>query len=109
MTIKESGGKVNIAMTRGDSESITVRCSEPFNEGDAVYLTVREDAESDIAFQKIVTEFDDGAAIFGIFPEDTEPLDFGDYVYDIQVTRAGGIVTTLIIPSKFRLNEEVTY
>ena len=45
MTVKESRGRVNIAMTRGDSESITVRCSEPFVPGDTVYFTLREDAE----------------------------------------------------------------
>ena len=54
MTMKESGGRLNIEMTRGDSESITVRCFEksgdsktdkPFQSGDTVYLTVREDAE----------------------------------------------------------------
>lgn len=109
MTIKEAGGKVNIAMTRGDSESITVTCSVPFTSGDTVYFTVREDAESGIVLQKVITEFADGRAIIPILPEDTEPLDFGTYLYDIQVTRAGGVVTTLIIPSRFKLNEEVTY
>ena len=109
MTIKESGGKVNITMTRGDSESITVRCSVPFDTGDTVYFTVREDAESEISLQKIITDFPGGEAVIGIDPQDTEPLDFGTYVYDIQVTRADGTVTTLIVPSKFKLNEEVTY
>ena len=109
MTIKESNGKVNITMTRGDSESITVRCSEPFKTGDAVYFTVREDAESAISLQKIITSFPNGEAVIYIDPEDTEPMDFGKYVYDIQVTRAGGTVTTLIVPSAFKLDEEVTY
>ena len=109
MNITKSGDKVNIEMTRGDSESVTIRCSQPFQAGDAVYLTVREDADSDIAMQKIVTSFPNGEAVFGILPGDTEGLDFGNYVYDIQVTRADGTVTTLIVPSRFRLNEEVTY
>lgn len=109
MTVKESGGKVNISMTRGDSESITVRCSEPFNEGDTVYFTVREDAESEILLQKVIEDFPGGEAVILLLPEDTEPMDFGTYLYDIQVTRAGGVVTTLIVPSRFKLNEEVTY
>ena len=118
MTIKESGGRVNIEMTRGDSESITVRCFEksgdsktdkPFQSGDTVYLTVREDAESAIAMQKTVTSFPDGAAVIPIDPEDTEGMEFGDYVYDVQVTWANGTVKTLIEPSRFRLTEEVTY
>ena len=109
MTVREAGGKVNLAMTRGDTESVTVRCSEPFVSGDTVYFTVREDAESPIALQIAVTSFPSGDAVIPIYPDDTEPMDFGDYVYDIQVTRANGTVTTLIVPSRFRLNEEVTY
>ena len=109
MKIKAAGEKVNIEMTRGDSESVTVRCSQPFQAGDTVYLTVREDAESDIAMQKTVTVFPDGKAVIGIDSEDTERLDFGDYLYDVQVTWADGTVTTLIAPSRFRLTEEVTY
>lgn len=100
----------NISMTRGDSESITVTCSEPFAAGDTVYMTVREDAESDIQFQKIVTEFGEkGEAVIPIEHADTEGMDFGDYVYDIQLTRADGRVRTLIKPSRFTLTEEITY
>ena len=109
MTIKESGGKVNITMTRGDSESLTVTCSVPFANGDTVYFTVREDAEGEILLQKIITDFPDGAAVIPIYPEDTEGMDFGDYVYDVQITWADGTVKTVIDPSRFRLNEEVTY
>lgn len=100
----------NISMTRGDSESITVTCSEPFAAGDRLYMTVREDAESDIQFQKIVTEFDEkGAAVIPIQHDDTEGMDFGDYVYDIQLTRADGTVRTLVKPARFTLTEEITY
>ncbi len=109
MTVKENGGKVNITMTRGDSESITVRCSVPFEDGDTVYFTVREDPESEIYLQKIIEDFPDGEAVIPLYPEDTEGMDFGSYVYDIQVTRANDTVTTLIMPSKFKLTEEVTY
>lgn len=119
MTIKESGGKVSIAMTRGDSESLTVDCYEkddsgkltplPFNTGDAVYFTVREDAEGPVAMQKAVTDFPDGKAVIALDHEDTAAMEFGDYVYDVQVTWADGTVKTLIVPSRFRLEEEVTY
>ena len=119
MTIKESGGKVNLSMTRGDSESITVRCYErtdggesvflPIEDGDTVYLTVRPDAEGEIVLQKIIEDFPGGAAVIPFAPEDTSGLDFGDYVYDIQLTRADGTVTTLLVPAKFTLKDEVTY
>ena len=110
MTVKEAGYKrINITMTRGDSESIRVTCSEPFAGGDAVTFTMREAVDSPIVLQKTVTAFDDGAALIVFEPEDTSPLAFGEYVYDIQATRADGTVTTMVDPSRFTLGEEVTY
>ena len=105
----------NLSMTRGDSESITVKCFQsgtpvPFENGDTVTFTVREDVESPIALQKTVTTFDEnGWAVIALLPGDTEDMDFGSYVYDIQLTRADGTVTTLITISNFELTEEVTY
>ena len=119
MTVKESGGKVNIAMIRGDSESITVRQFEkhdgeepaflPFEDGDTVYFTMRPDIEGEIVLQKEITDFPEGEAVIPFAPEDTAGLDFGDYVYDVQLTRANDTVTTLIQPSRFTITEEVTY
>ena len=105
MTVKGT----KLSMVRGDSESITVTCSDPFVTGDAVTFTVRESPEDPIVLQKVVTDFPNGEAIIGIDPADTAGLDFGDYVYDIQLTRTGGVVTTLIEPDKFKIREEVTY
>lgn len=98
-----------LSMVRGDDESITVTCSESFAAGDRITFTVRQSVEDPIALQKIVTEFPAGEAVIGIRPEDTAGLDFGDYVYDIQLTRRDGTVTTIIEPARFRLKEEVTY
>ena len=105
MTVKGT----KLSMVRGDSESITVRCSDPFAEGDTVFFTVRQCPEDPIALQKTVTDFPEGEAVIGIDPADTAGLDFGDYVYDVQLTRSGGAVTTLIEPDRFTLREEVTY
>ncbi|MBQ9393330.1 MAG: hypothetical protein IJU18_04995 [Oscillospiraceae bacterium] len=100
----------NISMTRGDSETLTVKCSDPFEPGDTVYLTMRADAESEIVLQKAVTVFgDEGEAVIVLDHADTEGLDFGEYLYDIQVTRADGTVTTLVTPASFTIEEEVTY
>ena len=74
-----------------------------------MYMTVREDVESPIQFQKEVTSFEDGKAVIAIEPTDTGSMEFGKYVYDIQVTRASGTVTTLVKPSTFTLEPEVTY
>ena len=105
-----------IAMTRGDSESITVKKkNDVWTSGDVITLTVRTDAEGDVAFQKAVSEFDgEGAAVIAIERADTEGLDFGQYVYDIQYADANGKVRTLIPPRpgrlpRFTLTEEATY
>lgn len=99
-----------IRMVRGDSEMIVVRCpDEPFARGDKIELSVRKKVSSERLIHKEITNFDDGVAYIELSPEDTTPLDFGEYVYDIQLTRVTGWVTTLIKTSKFVLLTEVTY
>jgi len=104
-----------IAMTRGDSESLTVQCTtDPYSAGDTITLTVRDEADGNILLQKVVTTFSDGVAVIGIQPEDTEGIEFGNYVYDIQHKDAYGNVLTIIPPKpgnlpKFKLTEEATY
>jgi hypothetical protein len=106
----------NICMIRGDTEAINVSCRDesgadvPFVEGDIVYFTVkRVTYTEEKTLQKIVTEFIDGAALITIFPNDTQELKTGVYYYDIQLNRANGQVKTIIPPSQFVINEEVTY
>ena len=114
MTINESN--YAIAMTRGDSESLTVKKkNDVWAEGEVITFTVRDGADGEILLQKAVSEFDDeGAAVIAINPADTQGLDFGSYVYDIQYSNAAGTVTTLIPPRpgklpKFTLTQEATY
>ena len=111
--------KVNgtdLAMIRGDSESITLSLKDggaaiPFVTGDTVYFTVkRSPIVDEIALQKIVTEFnEDGNCIIEIAPNDTKDLEFGSYAYDIQLNRLDGTVTTIVPCSKFAILQEVTY
>jgi hypothetical protein len=44
-----------------------------------------------------------------IDPEDTKDLRFGQYVYDVQWTQSNGTIITLVKPSKFIIEHEVTY
>ena len=111
--------KVNgtdLSMIRGDSESITLSLKDgdaaiPFVTGDTVYFTVKGRAILDeIALQKIVTEFnEEGNCIIEIAPNDTKDLRFRSYVYDIQLNRVDGTVTTIVPCSKFAVLQEVTY
>lgn len=106
----------NISMIRGDTETIKISCRDrsgadiPLAEGDIVYFTVKRNTNTEEkTLQKIVTEFTDGVALINIFPKDTRELKTGVYYYDIQLNRANGQVKTIIPPSKFIINEEVTY
>lgn len=106
----------DVAMTRGDSESLTVqKVGGTWVTGDAITLTIRISAVGEIVFQRTVTTFDaSGAAVIAINPEDTEDLAFGTYVYDVQHTAADGTVTPLIprtpgnTPS-WTITQEATY
>lgn len=105
----------NIYMIRGDSESITISCKNPdgsdrpFADGDKVYFTVKIDAYQESAIlQKVAAVFADGKAVIQIGPTDTKQLDFAAYKYDIQLTTAGGTVTTIIPMSNFKVMEEIT-
>ena len=100
----------DLAMTRGDSETITVGISGgTFSTGDVVTFSVRKNFNSELALQKVVTEFnEDGKAIIEIASSDTRDMSFGKHVYDIQLTRADGTVTTIVKPAVFEIEKEVT-
>lgn len=101
-----------ISLTRGDSARIVVDVEnsvtkEPYEiqPDDIMTLTVkRKVKDSEIAFQKIAY----GTNFIKIEPEDTKHLDWGKYVYDVQITTADDDVYTVIPVSKFVLLEEVT-
>lgn len=105
----------DIYMTRGDTLTVTVTCIKDGNpyeliEGDIIYLTVKDSVYTeDIIIQKKVTEFTKGKAIIEIEPNDTNDLSYGKYKYDIQLTFSDGKVKTIITPSDFNIEGEVTY
>jgi hypothetical protein len=106
----------NLSMIRGDSESITISYDARndtetlFEDGDIVYFTVKYSVNSEKKLlQKIVTEFDNGKAIIEILPEDTKHMPFRTFVYDIQLNKLNGTVTTIVPPSDFTVEGEVTY
>lgn len=106
----------NVSMIRGDSESIHIKRYDindfpiNFENGDTVYFTVKEKpTDSEVLIQKIVQNFNDGSAIIYIDPQDTKNLKFKKYCYDIQLTKGSGEVTTLVPPSDFAVQEEVTW
>lgn len=113
-----SENRVNLKMTRGDTEYLTVghyqslegvETLKPFVIGDTVTLTVREYVgSSDVILSKVVTAFVDGKARFEFNPVDTKDLEFAKYVYDVEVKKADQSITTILKPSIFEITGEVT-
>ena len=106
----------SMTMTRGDTETITIKktdkdnASVPFSEGDTVYFTVKKSIHDiDKTLQKVVTSFTDGNALIEISHNDTKDIVCGTYLYDVQLTDKNGVVTTLVKPSRFYIQGEITY
>ncbi len=101
--------QLNLRMIRGDTKSFTIKITEtndlgeketvPFNDGDTVYFTVRNDINQttpDIA--KEITSFTtDGTAILILEPNDTADLDVDIYQYDFQWSKGNGDVHTFLM------------
>ena len=107
----------NIFIVRGDTGLLKINMSDRYNkpilfgEGDTLFLTVKSSSRTrSISFQKIIQiENETDLVSIDIDPNDTKRLSFGDYVYDIQLTRANGDIHTIVMASKFTVGEEVTY
>lgn len=116
MSVKVSGN--TITMTRGDTLRIKVGIVVDGEEytpeaGDAVafYLkhslmngkrTAYKDAEPLITKAVPIATM-----VLGLEPEDTKPLEFGEYVYDLEITFANGTVDTFINNARFTIAPEV--
>lgn len=102
-----------IRLTRGDTARLTVTINNDFDgepyeltETDVLKLTIKRSVrDSTPAVQKVIT----GSNKFYIIPDDTKDLVFGKYLYDVELTTAGGDVYTVIEPTTFEILKEVTY
>ena len=108
----------SIEMTRGD----TLRVQVGIEQDEETYVPQTGDSVAFFlkhkAFNKDKTEYSDPAPlitkdvpintmVLQLDPEDTKPLDFGKYVYDLQITFANGTVDTFINNAAFNLVPEV--
>nr|DAL21159.1 MAG TPA_asm: hypothetical protein [Caudoviricetes sp.] len=100
-------------LTRGDSAYFELSIKDENNElttVDKIFMTVKEDWDSDtIKFQKKIDKgiyFEDGIYKIFIDPEDTNELEFGRYVYDVEIIK--GDIKTTIEAGILNINHEVT-
>ena len=115
LIIKENN---DLWITRGDDGFLDIDFRQrdyPYDiydleEGDQVMLTVRKSKEQNIDDDNpILIQIPLTDNHFHISSSDTEDLDFGNYIYDIQITFSNGIINTVIGPNIFRVLPEVTY
>ena len=100
-----------IFLTRGDTFKAKITITYPNGavytpvEGDSIRFALKESVDDEECL--IYREVPIDTMLLVINPEDTKELEFGSYVYDIQLTKANGDVDTFITASKFKLTAEV--
>lgn len=104
----------NIRMTRGDTEPLIVSCEtdsgelRPFVNGDIVTLTVAWPYGNSVLVKRVDSFTEEGCAVFTLEPEDTGTLQPYTYRYDIQLTAEDVGVKTIIGPSDFVVEGDIT-
>lgn len=100
-----------IYLTRGDTFKATISISNPDGtpyepiDGDGVRFALKKNIEDSHCLINKDIPLD--TMILELKPVDTQHLEFGTYVYDIQLTKANGDVDTFITASKFKITKEV--
>ena len=103
--------KNTIYLTRGDTFKAHLTIDNPDGsvytpvEGDSIRFALKRDIED--AECLILKNIPIDTMLLVIEPLDTKELEFGSYVYDIQLTKSNGDVDTFITASKFKITAEV--
>lgn len=108
----------DISMTRGDTLKVTIALTKDGEEytpieGDVIRFAVKspkmfcDKGEYVDAEPRILKEVPIDTMTLVLDPEDTKNMEFGTYVYDMEITFTDGTVDTFITESKFRLKPEV--
>ncbi len=101
----------DIELTRGDTLHLEIEITNQdgekyeLNIGDKLEFTLKRNTTTEeIIFKKQLSSNQ-----FTISHEETKKMNYGTYVYDVQLTQENGDVTTIIKPSKFKVTEEVNF
>lgn len=100
-----------ITLTRGDTFEALVSATTKDGlqyipeEGDVIRFAMKENYADQRPL--LVKDIPVSTMMLVLQPEDTKDLNFGKYVYDIQLTRANGKVDTFITKAVLKLSEEV--
>ena len=100
-----------IYLTRGDTFKALITITNPDGtiytpqEGDEIRFAMKQDVEDEECL--IIRDIPLETMMLILYPADTKQLEYGTYVYDIQLTKANGDVDTFITASKLKLTYEV--
>ena len=100
-----------IFLTRGDTFKAHLTINYPDGtvytpkEGDSIRFALKENIEDEECL--ILRDIPIDTMLLVLYPGDTKELEFGSYVYDVQLTKANGDVDTFITASKLKLTAEV--
>ena len=100
-----------ITLTRGDTFEALVSATKRDGTqyipvaGDTIRFAMKENYDDPRPL--LIKEIPVDTMILVIEPEDTKPLAFGKYVYDIELTKVTGEVDTFITKATLKLTEEV--
>ena len=99
-------------MTRGDTMQAQVEIydneGQPYvpSEGDRVRFAMKEKSKRSSSVVLLQKEIPINTLILQLDPQDTERFDFGEYGYDIELTKANGVVDTFIAEASIELRWE---
>lgn len=102
-----------IGLVRGDSLWCTISLTDsdgnPYepDPGDQIRFALKKNASDADTEILLIKEIDPTTMQLRIDPDDTKFLEFGDYVYDIEITLTNGFRDTFLGPNKFKLLEEI--
>ena len=101
-----------ITLTRGDTLRIKVDITEkdgstPYvpSSGDKIRFAMKSKYSDQVPL--LIKDIPIDTMELVLDPEDTKKLEFGKYVYDIQLTKEDGQVDTFITKSIIKITEEV--
>lgn len=101
-----------VHLTRGDNADIEVIIKDlngntyTLQEGDKLLFTLKRNCVTDtIVIQKDITS----DSVITLEHDDTKDLNYGKYVFDVQLTMDDGQVYTVIEPHNFIIEKEVTF
>ena len=103
----------NIVMTRGDTFARTLilkKNGQTYTpeSGDVIRFAMAKTYKGKTGYELLIEKtIDNSTLLWKLDPEDTAELDYGKYVYDLQMTYADGTVETFADKKQFILTEEV--